>query len=577
MEFNAHTHVHNLASIFTPETLHILKNRLSDWPGPLAESVIDLVDELVSGTAGDTAERRLMSWVEEVSRSETIRSAVDRLPSQDRVRFELPAADLLDELLERSVSGAIRTIRERLFGAAAEAAPKKGGIGDILAFLHLGLQPSIKQLTRLLMEQQPDDGAVVALTMDITEGGDADRALFERQLRLTSAEILRYPGRFFPFVAVNSRRTGHFEVMERALSGQGYVGVKLYPSLGYQVDSRDMYRVYAYCAERSIPILMHCSPGGFYRNKPSIAYCNPEKWHPVLRSFPELTVCFAHFGGSENLLVDPVPEDSWTASILQLMQEFENVYTDVSYNDEVLNEKAVAESYFDTLSRLLTDTLYRDRILFGSDFFLLALAGSESAFKEAFSNGIGRDAWERIAERNPKRYLGFGRQGAFSSAALANYVRFVADAADRCEALPATWLAEAISSRYGDDVTFDVSDFGSRWSRNNTAHVWLYWFIRDHQMIEPERARFAESGGVSVRTLQYWNKEHDPPEIFDQKCRGMAERVDATFRRNNAAYEMGFDRAGARRELRRAFGEGTTRLVDLGELCDKIYILPDEG
>ena len=95
-------------------------------------------------------------------------------------------------------------------------------------------------------------------------------------------------------------------------------------------------------------------------------------------------------------------------------------------------------------------------------------------------------------------------------------------------------------------------------------------------MVNPEQVRFAETGSVWVRSLQYWSKEHDPPEIFQRKCLALSERVDATFRRNNAAYEQGYDVPLARRALSTAFADGGTRMVDLGELCDTIYITPEE-
>ncbi len=68
------------------------------------------------------------------------------------------------------------------------------------------MQPSIRRVTDIVMPQLgsgPKGDALVALTLDITKGGEDDNALWQKQLLDTSKTVLSYPGRIFPFVCVN--------------------------------------------------------------------------------------------------------------------------------------------------------------------------------------------------------------------------------------------------------------------------------------------------------------------------------------------------------------------------------------
>lgn len=578
MRINCHAHVHNLHATFTPETLRTLLDRLrrENYPDFLVDRVHDLLTRAIE-RAGDrpSPEVLLHGWVSDLLADPSVQSQIDALNPTERIQFEVLGSELLDELGLRAVARVLESVRERVLADGDDDAREKS-ILDLIAFLHILLQPSIRHVTQRLMDQQAPDGAVVALTLDITEGGSADEALFRHQLEQTTEQIFAYPGRFFPFVCVNTRRANHFPLMERALVAQGYVGVKLYPSLGYQVDSQAMRAVLAYCAERRVPLLMHCSPGGFYRSKQTIHYGDPKHWRPLLEDFPDLKICFAHFGGAENLVQESIPADSWTQTILDLMGDFAGVYTDVAYNDAHMEGGAKEANYFGHLQRLLADPVRGERILFGTDFHLIRMRLREENFWRYFERRLTADEFAQMTEANPARFLGLPTGNSSLTWALDNYVHFVAANSDRCAARPADWLDRAIRRTFGDAVTFDVSQFGPRWSRNNLAHVWLYLHLRDNQMMPSRRPPFAEAGGLMLRELQYWTKEHDPPAIFDRKRAALAERIDMIFTHSGAEYESGFDRESTRQHLADALDDGHSRLVDVAAQCDRLYLFPTE-
>jgi predicted TIM-barrel fold metal-dependent hydrolase len=579
MHINVHTHVHNLTATFTAETLRTLLDRLhrEEYPDFLVERVHGLLTDALSRAETLPAPDVLLhGWIKDLLADAALQSHLDELTTSERIQFDVLGSDVLDDVGLHAVSRVLSTVRERIVEDGDRDARGKS-IVDLLDFLYVFLQPSIRHITHRLMEQQPPGGAVVALTMDITEGGRADEALYRHQLQQTSEQIFAYPGRFFPFVCVNTRRTDHFSIMERALVAQGYVGVKLYPSLGYQVDSQAMHAVYAYCEERRVPLLMHCTPGGFYRSPQTVHFGDPKHWRPILEAFPDLTVCFAHFGGADNLVQNPIPPDSWSQTILDLMDDFDGVYTDVSYNDAHMAGGEKETRYFAHLKRLLDHPVYGPRILFGTDYYLIRMRLQERNFWRYFEQRLTGGEFAQMTQTNPAQFLGIPVGNASLSWALQNYVHFIADNSDRCASRPAEWLQRAITRQFGDAVTFTVSDFGPRWSRNNLAHVWLFLFLRDNQMVPDRRPEFADAGALRLRELQYWTKEHDPPAIFDRKRAALAERIDMLFTASGATYEAGYDRTTARHHLGDAFNDGHNQLVDVAAQCDALYLFPTEA
>ncbi len=265
--------------------------------------------------------------------------------------------------------------------------------------------------------------------MDITTGDGSDAKLFKRQVRDTSQAVLDYPGRIFPFFAVNPARGNHLKLMKDALKNGGFVGVKLYPSLGYKLDTPEMDAVFAHCAETETPILMHCNEGGFYARKEYIPYGNPRKWRAILAKYSSLRVCFGHFGGDGNITEHPVDDSSWTGTILELMATYPGVYADISYNTAPTKSDENAEAYFANLERWLdSDSPYRDRILFGTDFFLVRMRMRESSYWTYFETkleetSLGVDAFKQIAEINPAAYLGL--PASAPRANIARYIDFV--------------------------------------------------------------------------------------------------------------------------------------------------------
>jgi predicted TIM-barrel fold metal-dependent hydrolase len=103
------------------------------------------------------------------------------------------------------------------------------------------------------------------------------------------------PHRFHPIAAINPHY--HYPLpaeLDRQLS-LGAVAVKIHPVHGgFDPGCAPLYRVYERCAERGLPVVVHCGtstfPGADNR------YGDPALLTPIIRDFPELTLLLAHGG-----------------------------------------------------------------------------------------------------------------------------------------------------------------------------------------------------------------------------------------------------------------------------------------
>lgn len=270
----------------------------------------------------------------------------------------------------------------------------------------------------------------------------------------------RYPDTCLPFVSLDPRQGSAEENVAFVAKwvSRGFVGLKLYPSLGFYPFDARLDKVYAYAQEHGLPIMTHCSRGGIYYqgaltealrapvlpvgpttprpDPPTLygqqfplqspgretndAFCDffldPRAYHLVLDRYPRLKLCLAHYGGSAEIqaFLNPTapldPLDNWYAGVRWLMARYENVYTDVSYT---LADQAL----FPTLVRdLLTPAAgqpvspYRERMLFGTDFFMTTQEKPEAALATELMTDLldrAKDpaAWQQLAHTNPVRFL----------------------------------------------------------------------------------------------------------------------------------------------------------------------------
>ena len=108
-------------------------------------------------------------------------------------------------------------------------------------------------------------------------------------------------------------------------------------------------KLYSYCCQNTknpITVTAHCSwSAGVYSNEhvPGITdiktyyrnMAHPSNWEEVFTKFPYLKLNLAHFGGLgewEARAKGTRSRKNWVDSIITLMKEYDNVYTDISFH-----------------------------------------------------------------------------------------------------------------------------------------------------------------------------------------------------------------------------------------------------
>jgi predicted TIM-barrel fold metal-dependent hydrolase len=248
------------------------------------------------------------------------------------------------------------------------------------------------------------------------------------------AEIKRqYPDNILPFIAVDPRRPGIADMVKKYVEEHDFAGIKLYPPLGYYPFDSRLDDVYEYAQARQLPIISHCAGGVVYyrgritddmldhpladewnlasKRKKNKEFCkffaHPENYRYVLKKYPDLKICLAHAGGSDEwkaYLDGPwrwPPEQhkrSWLSIILDMFREFPTLYADISY-------LAHDKEFHPLLKVRLQDETVRPRVLFGSDFYMVQKETSERAFSVNLRSFLGEADYRQIAEINPATFL----------------------------------------------------------------------------------------------------------------------------------------------------------------------------
>ena len=276
---------------------------------------------------------------------------------------------------------------------------------------------------------------VLTLDMDFMGAGNAERNYITQLTEVAQLKRM-YPNELLPFVCIDPRRgTGkeNVEFIKKWIEKHGFVGIKMYPPLGFFPFDERLKYVYDYAEEKGIPMLTHCYKEGgiFYKGKLQKEWMNPqrsglrelspeqslpvagaefkekpmpdfrnnfmqpENYDPVLEAFPDLKICFAHYGGHKEILAGE--ENTWYGHIKTLMRKYKNVYADISYT---LYNKATFDAIKDDLSK---ETGHK--ILFGTDFYMTERVLNEAKLKDHFRWHIGEEAFEKISYNNTKRFL----------------------------------------------------------------------------------------------------------------------------------------------------------------------------
>jgi predicted TIM-barrel fold metal-dependent hydrolase len=130
----------------------------------------------------------------------------------------------------------------------------------------------------------------------------------------------------------------------------------------------------------------------------------------VLKRFPQLKLCMAHFGGDgqiEKYVLDSNQRNpssgNWHSVVCEILKKYPNTYADVSY---ALWQKSIWNRLKDCIRGPLAEGGdISKQILFGTDYFMTLQEKTEVRLVNDFRAELNRDEFNRIAVLNPANFL----------------------------------------------------------------------------------------------------------------------------------------------------------------------------
>ncbi|MFH0896002.1 MAG: amidohydrolase family protein [Bacteroidota bacterium] len=328
------------------------------------------------------------------------------------------------EELAADLIGFIHKI-ELLLNINAEEAEK------YLQFYLISKMNSQRQIFDRCRRGYPDGSKFFVLAMDMAfmQAGNVPRNYIEQLRELSQVNTQQ----IIPFVHIDPRREGYFQILREAVETLGFKGVKLYPPLGVFPFDERLDRVYEYCVDHNLPVVSHGSPHNPVHFKGSEKdllkllenkyfevnpkglnfkelcdiFTHPKNYAIVCEKNPLLKICIAHYGSSsmwEKRLKDKNDGDNWVNIINRMIQKYRYFYTDISYT-MYFDVKKHGSSFYKEFSELLDNDAVRRKVLFGSDYFMPASQETDMTYAQRLCNAIGPEKFNAIAVENPEAFL----------------------------------------------------------------------------------------------------------------------------------------------------------------------------
>jgi predicted TIM-barrel fold metal-dependent hydrolase len=226
------------------------------------------------------------------------------------------------------------------------------------------------------------------------------------QVRLLEQIAIMSGGAILPFVAYNPQSDieQHDESFERvvtAIASRGFIGVKLYPPMGYlaygnacevrpgtcpmpenakDIDKK-LCRLYEWCVDQNVPIMSHTSHS-FGATDADDDCASPFGWQRALENFAGLRVQAGHFGGESQYALD----EKWAAQYVQMMgmRNARNLYVDLSNLGALFvpdsEVRKVIEPLFSMRLSAGSTEIAADRMLYGGDWYLTQLSNMSDVY-----------------------------------------------------------------------------------------------------------------------------------------------------------------------------------------------------
>jgi predicted TIM-barrel fold metal-dependent hydrolase len=233
--------------------------------------------------------------------------------------------------------------------------------------------------------------------------------------------------RIHPFVGFDPKRAlddgSTLEKVQDAVIKQGFVGVKVYPEMGWspfqntaanagsperaQALNEILDEFFGWCADNEVPVTAHCNHSNFPDpNSEAANFGSPDEWLHVLEAHRTLRLNLGHFGGAH----DTPQAYDWTWTIANALARYGALYADVGC--QRVDDAALMQVHFQVLEKIAETTSMTDRLMFGTDWYMEAINPDANAFlteyQHRFDAAFGSAQSANFMSANALRFLGFG-------------------------------------------------------------------------------------------------------------------------------------------------------------------------
>ncbi|MBN1524740.1 MAG: amidohydrolase family protein [Spirochaetales bacterium] len=213
-------------------------------------------------------------------------------------------------------------------------------------------------------------------------------------------------------------RYSSLELVKKAINEQGFIGVKLYPALGYrpvgntEVDKQRRKKIFRhnnmkqymeftgkeidgaldelfrYCEKEQVPITAHCVSGGIEAfHNASYVFGAPRYWDKVLKKYPRLHLNLAHFGwtGKERYNAKGTKgQKPWVKEICEMLEKYGDLYIDSGHH--MVTTKSLKKEFIEDWPSIIKDhgNVVKKRFLYGVDWHVFAKEENYKNFKEDY-------------------------------------------------------------------------------------------------------------------------------------------------------------------------------------------------
>lgn len=232
------------------------------------------------------------------------------------------------------------------------------------------------------------------------------------QVMLCERLAIHTNGFLLPLVAYNpwtaiDDNGSYLALIDEAVIKHGFVGVKIYPPIGYYPTGNSipgrypprskapdlkkldtaLFALYDKCLDLDIPVMAHGnhSMGAEPHHKPM---GGPDRWKELLDTpkYRKLRVNIGHFGGNYQ---DGI-SGSWTDRFIDVMKTSPFLYGDIGYWDELAyGDRFDMENFKRLLGKPINDReTVVSRAMFGTDWFMLSQEQNWHRYADLLFQGL---------------------------------------------------------------------------------------------------------------------------------------------------------------------------------------------